>query len=275
MNMFSKTNAIDTNKWSAQILTVTPDAAGVLLGGNLGNRALRKRTVDRYADIMRRGEWILTPEPIIISDKGRLLNGQHRLTAVKASGFTVQFFVISNVESDVFHALDRGATRTAADALQLPKRTVESAKSIIECVFPKTRMTDPFIRAVSELIGSVMDDLLEYCPTSTTYFSNASFRAAACLRVLNGGNQEYIFDVYRSLILGHVSALPPIAQGLAGMVMRGKTGRVTGGNGRIEALARAWDVFDESKWDLSRVMLKDPEGKMAEIGRALSKMGVK
>lgn len=110
-----------------KVLQVTPDMAERWLSANTHNRPIRNHIVEKYAAAMKRGEWRLTPEPIIFSrpyadSEGRevketLMNGQHRLWAVLNSGATVEMTVWWGCEPDEFENIDQGATRTFGDIL--------------------------------------------------------------------------------------------------------------------------------------------------------------
>lgn len=100
-----------------QVKKVTPAAAEVMLASNQTNRTLRPAVVERYARDMSAGRWMPNGEPIKFSMTKRLLDGQHRLQAVIASGVTVEFLVVEGLADDVFPTLDTGRSRTRADVL--------------------------------------------------------------------------------------------------------------------------------------------------------------
>jgi hypothetical protein len=102
---------------STEVITIGPEEAQLLLKGNRNNRPLNSRTVNIYAQAMARGEWKLNGEPIQIASTGRLMNGQHRLTAVIKSGANICVVVVRGVDEAVFNTLDRGRTRTAGEVL--------------------------------------------------------------------------------------------------------------------------------------------------------------
>lgn len=59
-----------------------------------------------------------TGDPIRFDADGRLLDGQHRLLAIVASGIPLKGVqVIRNMETDVFKVIDSGLQRTNADSL--------------------------------------------------------------------------------------------------------------------------------------------------------------
>ncbi|WP_179145411.1 hypothetical protein [Rhizobium sp. RU36D] len=72
-----------------------------------------------YADAMRRGEWLLNGEAIIISRSGALNDGQHRLNAVIRSGTTVPMMLAFGLDRDSRHTVDQGAARTPGNILSM------------------------------------------------------------------------------------------------------------------------------------------------------------
>jgi len=101
------------------VKTVTPACAARLMIHNKMNRPLNRITVEDYKAQMLKGRWQLNGEPIIISDDGTLLDGQHRLTAVMESGCTVQMVIVEGVPQENFVTIDTGRTRTAADVFNI------------------------------------------------------------------------------------------------------------------------------------------------------------
>jgi len=100
-----------------EIVTVTPTLATEWLATNHVNRKLRSRDVEKYARDMTAGRWSMTGEPIKFSASGRLLDGQHRLSAIIRSGVEVKLLVVRNVEDRAQIDMDSGVKRSAADAL--------------------------------------------------------------------------------------------------------------------------------------------------------------
>jgi hypothetical protein len=101
----------------AKKMTITPDLAAVMLERNADdewrNRPQSERGQARYVKAMKRG-WKLTGEPIIFSKSGRLLNGQHRLTACTQAQANFDCLVVFGIDDDAFKFMDVGITRTAA-----------------------------------------------------------------------------------------------------------------------------------------------------------------
>ena len=77
------------------------------VGGN-GNRKLRDTHVKSLARDMEAGAWIFNGQPIKIAISGRLIDGQHRLSACVASGVPFQTLVVEGLDDEVFTTFDTG-----------------------------------------------------------------------------------------------------------------------------------------------------------------------
>jgi hypothetical protein len=103
---------------TAELVTITPQLAEEMLGKNLRNRNPRPSRVATLASTIRSGDWMVTGEGIKFDTTGRLIDGQHRLSAVVEAGEPVDLFVFRNLNPDVQMVIDTGAKRSAADALK-------------------------------------------------------------------------------------------------------------------------------------------------------------
>ncbi len=106
-----------------RLVEVSPTVAKTILLKNGRNRALRQARIDRYASDMLAGGWRVNGETISISDKGNLLNGQHRLNAVVKANVIVPMWIAEGVDESAFSTIDDGFSRTAGDVLGMAKIT--------------------------------------------------------------------------------------------------------------------------------------------------------
>lgn len=106
---------------SIEIVKVTPKQANTWLECNEVNRPLRQRIVGAYRRDMEAGDWSFTAEPIQISRTGRLLNGQHRLTALATSKGvkSLELVVATGLPDETQSMMDQGVARRLTDALTL------------------------------------------------------------------------------------------------------------------------------------------------------------
>ncbi len=96
---------------------ITPEMAAEFLEANGTNRKISRNVVDRYARAMRAGRWKLSHQGIAFDIDGRLVDGQHRLTAILQSGETIESLVVHNAPRDMFDVLDNGKSRSPGDTL--------------------------------------------------------------------------------------------------------------------------------------------------------------
>jgi hypothetical protein len=102
--------------WTA-FVTITSDQARDLLTFMKPQRTLYKNTVALFVDLIRNGEFALTHQGIAFDEEGRLMDGQHRLTACVETGIPIHVMVTFNMPWAVFEALDNGRIRSVADHL--------------------------------------------------------------------------------------------------------------------------------------------------------------
>ena len=125
------------SKTDTQVVTITPEAAEKMLEGNVHNRPLKQSIVENYADQMKRRQWRLNGEAIIIDNTGRLLDGQHRLYACWESKTEFETVLVTGVDPDTFATIDTGTKRSAADVLHIggiSKYVTTTAAAAVTCI---------------------------------------------------------------------------------------------------------------------------------------------
>jgi len=103
---------------SIQHIDIDPDYASALLATlDPRQRVQRAGHVRFLAREMSSGNWHdTTNDLIVVSKSGTLINGQHRMSAVVASGVTVKFWVMYDAPDESYSVMDQGnAPRTLAD----------------------------------------------------------------------------------------------------------------------------------------------------------------
>ena len=117
-------------------VTVTPAIATELLAKNVGNRTLSSGFVFQLAEQMKDGKWKFTGDTVKVSDTDRLIDGQHRLSAVVLSGIPQDMLIASGLDENVFDVIDSGKLRSAGDVLSTvgidnPRKVATVAKFAI------------------------------------------------------------------------------------------------------------------------------------------------
>lgn len=106
-----------SNQLISRVETITPMLAEEYLKHNSCNRQLRKSMVHFYASQMKKGQWVLNGETITFDEKGTLVNGQHRLSAIIQSGCSIEMLVVRNVPTKgSFETSDSGFSRKVTDS---------------------------------------------------------------------------------------------------------------------------------------------------------------
>ena len=106
----------------SEVVKITPEIAKNMLERNMkNNRRVSHDVVQRYARIMRGGGWSLTHQGIAFDDKGKLIDGQHRLNAIVQANVPVKMLVtydVEHAEGEAF-TIDAGRRRTIQNIMQI------------------------------------------------------------------------------------------------------------------------------------------------------------
>lgn len=129
---------------------ITPDQAKEYLKCNNINRPVVQTAVDKYANLMERGDWKLNGEALCFTEGGALVNGQHRLLAIIKSGKTIPMLVVRGCEDGSFLTYDQGRSRTAADIFALSD--IPNASQMSSCIqkYVKLKAGHSIIKAVGK-----------------------------------------------------------------------------------------------------------------------------
>lgn len=116
--------------------TITPERAAELLAMNYEDqRPINYGSVRRLTEAMRQGEWVAEiAGPVVVSDTGKLIDGQHRLTAVIHAGEPVDMYVAEGVKESDFTKIDSGVSRTVGNTLPFGTRNRTIVASLMKYV---------------------------------------------------------------------------------------------------------------------------------------------
>lgn len=110
---------INYNLPQVQWVNVTPeDAQRWLDDWNTENRNKRPAHVTRIARDMENGKFLVTGDTIKFDRNGRLIDGQHRLSALVKAGAAAWILIVTELDPDVQTVIDAGAKRSGGDALK-------------------------------------------------------------------------------------------------------------------------------------------------------------
>lgn len=158
-------------------IKITPEVAGDMLANNYeNNRRVNPRAVKAIAADMRDGRFVSqNGQTIIVTKSGKLIDGQHRLSAIRDSGVALTFLVaiVDDQEERVFYSIDCGKPRRLGQFLTCDNSTnIASLARIAYAVdngnaqlsqtlsgMLDNRGTRPSIPALKEFVDARYDEL--------------------------------------------------------------------------------------------------------------------
>jgi len=207
---------------------VTVEMATKWLEGNVHNRILLQRVVDRYAASMSLGLWMLSPQCIVFDTTGMLIDGQHRLWAIVLVGQPQMCVVVTGADPKVQLVLDQNTPRNPADNVNLASRTgpVLSHDDLTVLRFVIHGYSAKRIPLPAEVVSEVWPQyaenvraVKEACSGRTSVPTSAQFRGI-CSRALFTQNPDRVFRFCNIMLSGEVkSASERAAIRLRDMVM--------------------------------------------------------
>lgn len=237
----------------SEMMTVTPEMAETWLGMNVGNRKIRHSQVATLMTALKRGEWVETHQGIAFDTSGVLVDGQHRLIAIRDSGVSAKLMVNFGVDPKAFMAIDIGANRSFSDVLKIDRRVAEPLRLAATIVFSHRGKPSP--RELEE-VGKIglqeeLENLISECGTTRKFFSCAAIKLAAALSVLTGAQRQYVHGQYRALVNFDVDAMSEYSKTFAKQVVDGKFRSID----QYEILARGMLLFDQKRSEMKRMMV--------------------
>ena len=120
-----------------ETILITRDFAHDALARNVINRPLSERHVNELLWDLLGGKWKLTHQGVAFNVKGELVDGQHRMEAVRSSGFTVLMRVTFNLEVGYAAPIDSGIrVRQPRDVLHITQREQAICNALNELIRP-------------------------------------------------------------------------------------------------------------------------------------------
>lgn len=97
---------------------ITPElAADILAHRNHAGREISRDRVRRYLQEINEGRWVVSPQGVVFDGEdlnSHLIDGQHRLTAIKQSGQTQTVYATFNAPKESWRTFDQHLGRTGA-----------------------------------------------------------------------------------------------------------------------------------------------------------------
>lgn len=176
-----------------EMVSLTPALAKQLLGNNPNNRSLKQGKLYQFISDIKEGNWQANGETIIISQDGRLNDGQHRCEAVIRADMAIPVLMVFGVTRQSRATVDQGVARTTADILSMDgvtnAATVSAALRMLlaweavdqQSIAQARRISTMQVRDRLAKDSSIVEEV-SYCNARRVGFINAS-TAAFCHHV--------------------------------------------------------------------------------------------
>jgi len=161
-----------------RIENVTPEIAKEYLGNNAENqRKISLVIVKSLTKEIAMNKWLLSNDALVFCND-KLLNGQHRLSAVIESGKPCEFCVLTVDDDKIMHIMDGGKPRNISDVIRIEglgySKAIASASTWI-LGYKRNALT-------------TLNNLMRNTTTSQSRFVSRSEQVDFCLRY--GGRLE-------------------------------------------------------------------------------------
>ncbi len=197
-----------------ELLYLTPDIAKQIMDKHYeyvnslpehlrfkAQRNFRPNLAKKYAMDIGNGDWKLTHQGIAISKFGRLLDGQHRLAAIRIANSPVKMLISTDCDDEIFSSLDMGIKRTFSDALQINVKEAEVYSRILRMVGSEKTITPARMQLlVNSPIGKEVRELQDLRLRSRRLASSALVKASIVYHMMTSNNKNYVLQQYKDFI---------------------------------------------------------------------------
>ena len=147
-----------------------------LLSCNRGNRKMCSKHVQLLANAIHNGEWIETGDTIKMSNVGKLLDGQHRLEAIRRSSRAVKVDFAFGIEEEAQTRIDVNKVRQPGQQLHMSGvkhgNVMAAAARIMKTLEKGHMRTDPTISKHAIYEFCMRDKVLQQCAAEAVVLRN-------------------------------------------------------------------------------------------------------
>ena len=249
---------------SSIIMNITPELAQEMLITSVGNRKLRSMHLKDLTNAILRGEWRITNQGIGFDVNGNLRDGHHRLNAIVKANTPVQMVVTFGMPVNAYEVIDCGATRSYSDRMDLSKSVAEPMRLAGFITFGCSRPTVDQLKIIGDTgLLEILTELVDFCGARTAIIASASFKLAASLIILNGGDKQYVFNQYRALCLANYEDQSQISLALEKKIKKGEINLLKTSN-QSKIMAIGFRVLDINNANQKVFRINDDEIKSSQ-----------
>lgn len=211
-------------------IQVSPSTAQQWLLLNTTNRPLSTTWVRHLSSLMDKGLWHPGHQAIAFSgdihDPKRLLDGQHRLSAVVRHGKTISMSVCFNVPDSTFQNIDNVKARSFQHRNGWTKDDSIFCNTINRLINSDYAMDVVFAERVMSVLGHHFHMMRSVCGSNVKGLTSASVWLGVVLAMSNSNNPEKIALAYRDMVRGNVTEMPAsVGYAYAKLLQRTNSGR--------------------------------------------------
>lgn len=231
---------------------VTPEIAVQFLEKNNNVRTPDLRKITRIANSIKRGEWVTTHQGIAFDSAGYLVDGQNRLMAIIEADRAIELMVATEVSQGAVAEMDRNTPRSNAVLLGTTTKCAEIVTYISRILYggAPTRCN---LQDVKDILDVAIVKLYQQTLTTKRSLSTAPVKSAFVTAYLMQPD-EYIFEIYRKLILLNVCNIEELSQTPA--AIRALYQRLTGIKEENKRIINSYQAFSYTLHALKNPSLK-------------------
>lgn len=238
------------------VMQITPADAEELLKGNTINRPLSTRQIQSHARDMKEGRWKLTHQGIALSPTYDVLDGQHRLHAIKESGVSVDMSVAFDVDPSGFMVMDRMRRKSLALIMGVDnvEAAVARAGTVLYSGDPDLIPAAGEVQEMLERIKPYTDQMNEIRRTKPLVRDNAQVRLGVIFCML-ASDADYALKAYRAFTF---QDYPSMTEGVSAFNrwLTQKDHKSGGKDAGMERFVRASKGFDAEHSDDTRILIR-------------------
>lgn len=243
----------------SHIVEVTPELATEWLNKSPYNRPLNHQEIVRLCAAMKRGEWTFNCDLVGFNVRGELMNGHHRLHAIKMLGTSVEVQVNYGLPVEAYEVTDTGRKRSYADRMRLPREITDVLR--LGCAYV-LNTPKPTVAQMKPIVDAGFQHLVElltaHCNRRVRVFSSAPMKLAAVVLMMRDKDNDYVLTQYKALCEQEYEVMSPIVMSLSRQVAMSSGSRTRVWDSR-NLLARGCKVFDRSRAHHTRLQIMDGE----------------
>lgn len=236
----------------AEDVDVTLDIALAMLEKNENNRPVRHAKVAQFSKMLRNGQFKWTHQGIAFDFNGKLFDGQHRLEAIVATGYTANMQVTFGCDPDTFQYVDYGTSRTAADLMYIHgdkyaslRATIAKKNYMIETGAKETKPPQGTFEYALTMPQDLLDESCKWGMKGAKITSQSAVGIAYYYIATHTKHLELMDEFWNKFVTGtELKSRDPILQVRELLLQRPDFGARSGGDlatKEAAAIVQAWN----------------------------------